>query len=173
MDPNWLDDVLKLTERQLLARQRQVAGDIQKRKMDDGEQHPRSVKPRARVKQAHAQHPQVPQGASILIVKKQWLDLILDGEKTMEIRGRLCRKEPSTIFLAQSAAGGKIMGSVYLHGSSDPLSSAEWKALRAQHRVPGPRMYKRTYAWRLSSAYRFPNPIPYTHKQGSVVWAKM
>ena len=36
---------------------------------------------------------EVPEGASILIIQQPWIDLILDGRKTLEIRGRICKKE--------------------------------------------------------------------------------
>ena len=36
---------------------------------------------------------EVPEGASILIIQQPWIDLILDGRKTLEIRGRICKKQ--------------------------------------------------------------------------------
>ena len=36
---------------------------------------------------------EVPEGASILIIQQPWIGLILDGRKTLEIRGRICKKE--------------------------------------------------------------------------------
>ena len=44
-----------------------------------------------------------------LVVKKKWLDLILAGLKTWEIRGRPTAKR-GWIHLAESQAGGKLMG---------------------------------------------------------------
>lgn len=37
-----------------------------------------------------------------LIIKKQWLDLILSGEKTLEIRGHDTKKLNEPIYLLES-----------------------------------------------------------------------
>ena len=48
--------------------------------------------------------PKVPRGASILLVQEPWLGLILSGLKTLEIRGKPCRKPAGEkIFLALAA----------------------------------------------------------------------
>lgn len=37
-----------------------------------------------------------------LIIKKKWLDLIVDGKKTIEIRGSDTNKQNETIYLLES-----------------------------------------------------------------------
>ena len=44
-----------------------------------------------------------------LVVKKKWLDLILAGRKTWEIRGSSTSKR-GWIHFAESQAGGKLRG---------------------------------------------------------------
>ncbi|KAL3906086.1 MAG: hypothetical protein SGPRY_010681, partial [Prymnesium sp.] len=54
----------------------------------------------------------VPSGSSILIIQRPWIDLILNGQKTLEIRGKPCKKQRERIYLALSGGGGIILGSV-------------------------------------------------------------
>ena len=35
------------------------------------------------------------------------------------------------------------------------------------------RFYKYRFAWQLDSAFRLPQPIPYDHPPGSVIWVKL
>mgnify|MGYP001976016455 CR=1 FL=1 len=55
--------------------------------------------------------PKVPRGASILLVQEPWLGLILSGLKTLEIRGKPCKKPcGERIYLAQ----GLILLIIYI-----------------------------------------------------------
>ena len=68
----------------------------------------------------------MPKGSSILIIQQPWIDLILDGRKTLEIRGRPCKKERERIYLALSGGGGIVTGSVDYVRCHGPLSNSEW-----------------------------------------------
>ena len=116
----------------------------------------------------------VPKGASILIVKRPWIDLILDGHKIHEIRGRVCKKpRGELIYLALSGGGGVILGSVRFSACHGPLSRAAWTESSDKHRVAGKSLPygSRTYAWVLDQPQRFEVPVRYVHKRGAVVWA--
>ena len=64
-----------------------------------------------------------PRGASILIIQQPWIDLILDGHKTLEIRSTRCNKpEGERIYLALSGGGGVILGYVTFVACRGPLS---------------------------------------------------
>ena len=118
----------------------------------------------------------VPVGASILIIQRPWIDLILDGHKTLEIRGKPCNKSNERIYLALSGGGGVVIGSVTFAKCHGPLSRAEWAARGEQHRVAGDSVLPyggSTYAWELVKPVRFKQPVVYKHKPGVVVWAKM
>ena len=79
----------------------------------------------------------VPAGASILIIQQPWIGLILDGRKTLEIRGKFCYKRGERIYLALSGGGGILLGSVEFVGCHGPLSRDEWAAKAQQHCVAG------------------------------------
>ena len=117
----------------------------------------------------------VPRGASILIIRNPWIDLILDGHKTFEIRGRRCNKpEGERIYLALSGGGGVVLGAATFVACHGPLSRAEYASRADGHCVAGDTLpYSATYAWEVRSPERFRSPVAYSHKPGAVVWAKM
>ena len=117
----------------------------------------------------------VPPGATILIVREPWLSHILNGRKTLEVRGTPCRKPVGTkVFLALSGAGGLIYGSVVFAGTRGPMSAREFNDAKAQHLVANGRPYgSATHGWKLTQPKKFFKPVKYTVKKGCVVWAKM
>lgn len=131
----------------------------------------RSVDHRVPIVEGH-----VPRGASILIIQDPWLSLILDGHKTMEIRGTICKKpRGEKVFLALSGAGGLIIGAVSFVACHGPLTRAEYAAKAESHCVAGETLPYggHTYAWQFKAPVRFREPVRYVHKPGVVVWAKM
>jgi len=118
----------------------------------------------------------VPKGASILIIQEPWVSLILDGHKSFEIRGRICNKpRGEKIYIALSGGGGIVVGAATFVACHGPLSKAEYAAAGERHCVAGEALPYggSTYAWELTKPVRFRTPIPYNHKRGVVVWAKM
>lgn len=116
-----------------------------------------------------------PRGASILIIQQPWIDLILDGHKTLEIRSTRCNKpEGERIYLALSGGGGVILGYVTFVACRGPLSRAEYAAVAEEHCIAGDALPygASTYAWEVCSPARFGSRVPYHHKRGVVVWAK-
>jgi len=112
-------------------------------------------------------------GASILIIQNPWLSLILDGVKTLEIRGTRCAKPSGERFyLALSGAGGLVFGSVEFVACHGPLPSSEWVRRAPEHCVSGAALpYRTTYAWEIRAPISFTRPVPYSHKPGCVIWA--
>jgi len=110
-----------------------------------------------------------------LIIKKEWLNLILDGVKRWEIRSTGTKKR-GRIALIESGSG-LVKGDAYLSDSviikttSDGYSPSPFIKMFEFHRVKNP-IYKINYAWTLVSCFRYPKPIPYTHPQGAVIWVK-
>ena len=118
-------------------------------------------------------------GASILIIKAPWIDMLLDGHKTLEIRGTSCKKPAGLlVFLALSGGGGVLCGGMTFLGCHGPLSVAEYHQRREGHRVAEPvtgdiRPYgAKTYGWEFAHPFRFTTPIPYHHRHGAITWAK-
>lgn len=116
----------------------------------------------------------VPRGASILLIKQPWIGLILDGRKSLEIRSQACNKR-ERIYLAESGGGGIVLGSVELVRCLGPLRRDEWTSRATEHCVAGDKLPYGcfTYAWEMRKPIRFSTPVPYHHKQGVVVWAKV
>ena len=116
----------------------------------------------------------VAKDSSILIIQEPWIDLILDGRKTLEIRGKPCKKQRERIYVALSGGGGIILGSVEFVRCHGPLSSSQWESMAQQHCVGGGKLPygSSTYAWEMRSPIKFEEPVRYEHKQGIVVWAK-
>ena len=103
-------------------------------------------------------------GERILILREHWLELILSGEKTLEIRGK--RLKQGDVWLGYRQ---EVMGKAYL-GEAIFIDSAEaWNARRSQHRVETRALpYKKTWALPLAKVLRLPKTMPYLHPRGAV-----
>ena len=106
-----------------------------------------------------------------LIIKKKWLDLILDGYKSIEVRGHNTKKR-GLIYLIESWTG-LIKGEVEIFNSNkfelfSDLYNEHWLT---EHQIKNLK-YKIPYAWWLEYPYRYKEPIPYKHPQGAVIWVK-
>lgn len=108
-----------------------------------------------------------------LIVKSEWADLILSGQKTMELRGSHT-KIRGKIGIIKSKTG-KVYGTVELVDSL-PLSEDLFYQTVDQHQVTCSYEdipYKQLYGWVLKNAEYYEEPIPYQHKQGCVIWVNL
>lgn len=109
-----------------------------------------------------------------LIIKERWLDLILSGEKTLEVRGSNCRYRGS-VALIQSGSGCVMGVATISHVEGPYTTDYLTQNLLDRHCVPPDVMkkwggYKTNYCWVLDDAYRLPHPIPYKHPPGAVIW---
>ena len=109
-----------------------------------------------------------------LIVRAEWLDLILQGVKSWEMRSKHTNVR-GRIGLIE-AGSGCVVGTACLTDSIGPLSSDEWRANVHRHKVPyrgcEQLSAKWSYAWVLQGTERFETPIKYEHPRGAVVWVK-
>ena len=108
-----------------------------------------------------------------LVVKKRWLNKILDGEKDWEIRSSNTSRR-GWIHLAESKACGKLMGRARLVDCFE-LSESQFGKSRCHHcvRYLSEVPYKRMFAWVLNDAERFEKPFMYEHAQGAVIWVRL
>jgi hypothetical protein len=108
------------------------------------------------------------EGDRILVMKQFWLDLILSGEKTMELRSR--RLSPGPVWLGSKGVmqGFAILGAaVLIPDSSSYATHAE------EHRCPeGTLRYKKIWGVPLQDVQRFASTVPYIHTQGAVTIVK-
>ena len=108
-----------------------------------------------------------------LVVKKQWLDKIVAGEKAWEIRG-CATKRRGWIHFAESKAGGKLVGRARLVDCI-PIPKQTFSKHVRQHCVANVSEipYKRIFAWVLENAERFSKPYVYKHRPGAVIWVSV
>ena len=107
-----------------------------------------------------------------LIIRLPWIDSILDGVKSWEIRGSNTNVR-GTIALIQS--GTKTIVGVAELVDARPLSRKEYLQSETFHciRTTGELPYPKTYAWVLANAKRLPQPVPYVHPQGAILWVNL
>ena len=105
---------------------------------------------------------------SVLVVKRRWLDNILAGQKTWEIRGGPTAKR-GWIHFAQSGTAGKLMGRARVVGCRR-LRPSSFEQNVSHHCVDSwyDVKYKNPYDWVLEDAARFELPFDYNHKRSAV-----
>jgi hypothetical protein len=111
-----------------------------------------------------------------LMVKQPWIDKILSGQKTWELRSS-STKARGQIALIESGSG-TVVGTCEVVDVQGPLSLADLKRSTRKHAVPARQLgplppYKRTHAWVLKNARRLKQPINYKHPSGAVIWVTL
>lgn len=112
-----------------------------------------------------------------LVVKKEWASLIFegdsDGRKLLEVRGSSTGVR-GRVGIIESGSG-LVVGSVEICGCM-AFTRQSFEGLRAQHKLKCSYWelpYRAPCGWELRDAYRFPEPVPYRHPQGAVIWVKL
>lgn len=110
-----------------------------------------------------------------LLIKTPWIELILKGQKTWEIRSRKSSVR-GRIALIKSQSG-KIFGTVEMVACHGPFTKAEIMQHVEKHCVSAELMhvvdYKEFYAWEFRDAHVFKEPLPYQHPSGAVIWVTL
>ena len=107
-----------------------------------------------------------------LIIKKRWLDLILSGHKTWEMRSAKTNVRGPIALIEQGS--GLIVGHANLVDSIGPLSTYDYYDAHDKHMIPDTiHNTKWRHAWVLVGAKRHETPIPYAHPKGAVIWVKL
>lgn len=111
-----------------------------------------------------------------LVIDDPWISLILDGQKTWEMRSRDA-KVRGTIALIRKGSG-MIVGTANLVGSTGPFDRDQMLKYQEKHRIPSDRIKSGSvdtwcYAWQLEDVKRLAKPVPYTHPKGAVIWVKL
>jgi len=107
-----------------------------------------------------------------LIIKQPWIDYILEGKKTWEIRG--CKTNiRGQIELIQSGSG-LVVGSCNIIDCKE-LTLNDYSCNTDKHNISETTTlpYKRTYAWIIANAVRFKEPRKYKHPQGAIIWVNL
>ncbi len=107
-----------------------------------------------------------------LIIKKPWIDYILEGKKIWEIRGSKTNIR-GEIELIQSGSG-LVVGRCEIVDCI-PLSLETYKASTDKHQISDTAIlpYKQTYAWVVKNAQRYVQPRKYKHLNGAIIWVNL
>ena len=107
------------------------------------------------------------EGDSILIVKMEYVDALLNGEKTLEIRCRRLKASPRWI-----ASGGTVYGVALFEEGQEIDTDFEWGKLRDQHKWDVRcKPYTRTCMHAVIDPKRT-TPIRYKRRSGQIGMAK-
>lgn len=109
-----------------------------------------------------------------LIIKSPWIEKILNGEKTWEIRGTKTSIR-GRVALIKSGTG-MIYGYIDVIGST-LLEPEIFQGAQDKHCIPLDVCklvkYKKINAWAMTNPEILNKPIPYKHPQGAVIWVNI
>lgn len=107
-----------------------------------------------------------------LIIKKPWIDYILNGDKVWEIRG-IKTKTRGKIELIQSGSG-LVVGCCEIVDCIE-ITLQNYKQNVNKHCVANTDAlpYKNTYAWVLKNPKRYEQPRKYKHPNGAIIWVNL
>ena len=110
-----------------------------------------------------------------LLIRRPWIDMILDGEKTWEIRGSRTFVRGQIGLIASRT--GTVVGVCDLVDCIGPLTAEEFRknankaGMRPSEATLG--YYRQTYAWVMAKPRRLKQPVPYEHPSGAVIWVRL
>ena len=110
--------------------------------------------------------------SSGLIVKQPWIEMILEGSKTLEIRSSRTSKRGKVALIESGSS--QIVGEVEITGCIE-ISREDFHAYQESHKVLDLDNvhYKRLYGWRLANVNRYAVPVRYSHPKGAIVWVDL
>lgn len=110
-----------------------------------------------------------------LIIKKEWLDLILCGKKTLEIRGHDTKKINQSIYLLES--GSHKVRAICKIKRSTLMTYQNWDEYKEQtcldlSFIGLNKWYHTAYAWEIAELEPIEDIWYYSHPKGAVIWVK-
>ena len=110
-----------------------------------------------------------------LLIRRPYIDKILDGKKTWEIRGAKTNIRGTIALIASGS--GTVIGVCELVDSVGPLTANSFRknAAKAGMRPSEATLgrYRQTYAWMLAKPRYLKKPLPYGHPSGAVIWVNL
>jgi hypothetical protein len=107
-----------------------------------------------------------------LLIRRPWVDMILDGKKSWEIRGS--RTAIRGVIGLIPSGSGTIAGVCEIVDCIGPLTANALRknAVNAGMRPSEARLggYRNTFAWVLAKPRYLKKPVPYKHPSGAVIW---
>ena len=101
--------------------------------------------------------------------------MILDGQKTWEIRGARTSVRGQIGLIASRS--GTVIGVCDLVDCIGPLTAEQFRkngkkaGMRPSEATLG--YYRQTYAWVLEKPRLLKQPVPYQHPSGAVIWVRL
>lgn len=107
-----------------------------------------------------------------LIVRQPWIDLILSGEKSWEMRSQSTSVRGRIGLIEQGT--GLIVGECWLDGVGQSVKSFNLGYGHHYHKVDNFELLQKWHIpWLLSRPKRYETPISYNHPKGAVTWVKI
>jgi hypothetical protein len=110
-----------------------------------------------------------------LLIRSPWIEKILSGEKTWEIRGTNTKLR-GFIGLIRSGSG-QVVGICELKEVIEHLTLNDMRKNVDKHCIPVEDLkclpYKKIFAWVISNAKPLKKPIAYKHTPAAVIWVKL
>ncbi|MGO8038273.1 DUF4357 domain-containing protein [Rhizobium leguminosarum] len=111
-----------------------------------------------------------------LIIRQPWIDLILSGKKTWEMRTKATNVR-GVIALIR-AKSGLIFGTARLVGSRAPLGQRDYMSHRDKHAIPDAMLEEViengwVHPWVLDQIRALSRPVPYMHPSGAVTFVNL
>ena len=106
-----------------------------------------------------------------LLIRSPYIEMILDGKKTWEIRGSRTNVR-GTVGLIRSGSG-KVVGLCDVVDCVGPLTSEQFRknARKAGMKPSEAELgyYNKTYAWVFANTRWLKTPVDYRHRSGAVI----
>jgi hypothetical protein len=109
-----------------------------------------------------------------LIIKQPWIDLILEGKKTIEVRGSKTNIRGQIALIASGT--GQVIGTCHVDDSINIAEHENIAEIVLKSCVDEKRLleyYKKPNGWVLSNAKRLETPIKYKHPMGAIIWVTL
>ena len=102
-----------------------------------------------------------------MILSDRWLTMILDGQKTVEIRGRPAK--PGIVWFGKHQM---LHGSAYIT-HAEKLSITSFRKMQHKHGMNTHILpYPQTHALHMTDIKRLRSPQPYFHPRGAIGWVR-
>lgn len=110
-----------------------------------------------------------------LLIRPPWIDRILAGEKTWELRSRRTHLRERIALI--EAGAGRVVGTAEVVGCEGPLDAAALVRSRGRHLASPQQVrslgYTQTFAWVLANVRRLDEPLPYRHPVPATIWVTL
>lgn len=104
-----------------------------------------------------------------LVIRQPWIGMILNGEKTWEMRSQPCRHRGPVALIEKGS--GTVVGLAKIVNDLPPLSELEMHEHSTKHRIPKGQIEDAVRAgwirpWVISDVAKLQQAVPYRHTSG-------